>query len=147
MIEPEHEKLSINQQCILLGISRSSYYYEQRPIKEVDLDDIKKIIEVYNEYCFYGYRKITKELKKQGHKISAKRTRRLMHRIGLQAIRPKPNTSKANKEHEIHSYKLRNKSIRYPNQAWCTDYSDTKVIPTSIWNPLGCKQLSLETSE
>lgn len=72
-------------------------------------------------YPFYGYRRITKELKFIGRQINRKRVQRLMQLGNIQAIYPGPNTSRRNKLHAIHPYLLRGLNIIRPNQAWMID--------------------------
>jgi len=76
---------------------------------------------------FYGYRRIHESMKQEGMEISKKRIRRLMEKIELRAIYPKPRLTKARKEHEKYKYLLRNKQIRYPNQVWASDITYIKL--------------------
>ena len=80
------------------------------------------IRDTWERYPFYGYRRITKELREiKGIKVNRKRVARLMVLGGIQAIHPGPNTSKRNKLHAIHPYLLRDIEITRPNQAWMVD--------------------------
>lgn len=79
------------------------------------------ILEVLNKIPFYGYRKISKQLKDDHSHLTRKRVRRIMRRFGLRALYAKPWLSKARKEHKKYPYLLRNKVIRHPNQVWATD--------------------------
>ena len=124
MVEPEKEQLPITKQCELLGKSRSWYYYRnyRNPEKvEKDLQDKALILDVYKDYPFYGYRKITLELNDRSIRITRKRVRRLMKELCLCAIYPGPNLSKRNKEHVIYPYLLKDIEITRPNQVWETD--------------------------
>jgi putative transposase len=60
-------------------------------------------------------------LRRQGYRINRKRVQRLMQKMGLFSLAPKPNTSLGNKQHKVCPYLLRNKVIDRPNQAWCID--------------------------
>lgn len=118
--------LNIAEQCELLDISRSSYYYKcQSKNEERDMEILKAIIIVLNKYPFYGYRKIAKELNDMD--VSRKQIRRIMHRAGLKAIFPGKNLSKPGKNHEIYPYLLKNKTIWLPNQVWATDITYIKL--------------------
>jgi putative transposase len=132
MIEPEHKILSIKRQCDLLGFVRSTYYY--KPI-ENEVDEIYKklIFEEYRKSPFFGYRKITKALQKKGHVINRKRVLRLMRDIGIQAIYPKPNLSKASPDHKKYPYLLRGLVIDHPNQVWATDITYIKLMGGFIY--------------
>jgi putative transposase len=79
------------------------------------------IDEIYTKYPFYGHRKIREELKDSGIEIGRKKTLRLMKEMGLEAIYPKPNTSKPHPRHEKFPYLLTNLAITYPDQVWGTD--------------------------
>lgn len=114
--------MSIIEQCKLLGISRSAYYYKPQNVQEEqDLRDLQLILEVYRKIPFYGYRKISKQLLPDHPELTRKRVRRIMKRFGIRAIYAGRNLSKARKEHKKYPYLLRNKIIRYPNQVWASD--------------------------
>lgn len=122
MIEKEHSELSINAQCKLLDLCRSSLYYN--PIgQESDLNLLlmKKLDIQYLKTPFYGTRKMTQHLQKLGHKVNRKRVSPLMKLMGLQTIYRKPNTSLPNKEHTIYPYLLSGLKIERMNQVWATD--------------------------
>ena len=116
MVNPKDCKLSIEKQCELLGISRSSYYYNPQEISEEESKLLRLLDEKYMKTPFYGSRKMTMYLRSLGYKINRKRVMRLMRELGLQAIYPKPRTSIANKEHEIYPYLLRELNIERANQ-------------------------------
>ena len=121
-MDKQHPKLSVKRQCELLDISRAALYYQQREENtERDLSDLKKIMEVLRELPFYGYRKISRQLREENPHLRRKRVRRIMRRFGLRAIYPKRNLSKARQEHKKYSYLLKDKVIRYPNQVWASD--------------------------
>jgi len=62
-------------------------------------------------------------LKLQGYQVNQKRIRRLMRKMGLEAIYPKKNLSKANPDHKKHPYLLKDVVIDHPDQVWSTDIS------------------------
>lgn len=129
-IEPEHPKLSISKQCQLLGINRSSLYYQPKPIPEFDLMLMNKIDEIYTEFPYYGYRKITAQLKRDGFQVNRKRIARLMREMGLKAIVPKRNLSKASKQNPKYPYLLKEANINYPNHTWGTDITYIRAART-----------------
>ena len=126
LIEPSHPELSVSQQCKLLGVSRSTYYYTPRESEENELYK-SLIFQEYIKHPFYGYRKITKALVKQGYKVNRKRILRLMREMAIQAIYPKPNLSKPVQEHKKYPYLLRGMEIKRANQAWATDITYIRV--------------------
>lgn len=121
LIDSDHAELSLRQQCELLQVNRSTLYYKAAEISKDTVDLLNEIREIWARYPFFGYRRITKELKFNGHKINRKRVQRLMRLGGIQALYPGPNTSRRNKLHAVHPYLLRNVKIDRPNQAWMID--------------------------
>ena len=91
--------LSVSDQCSLLNIPRSSYYYKPRPIKEGDLKIMHRIDEIYTQWPFLGTRRIRKMLNREGIKINRKKVQRFMRIMGIQAIYPKKWLSQPILEH------------------------------------------------
>ncbi len=121
MVNPDHEQLSILKQCELLLVNRSSLYYQHHPVKNDDLQMMRLIDEQFLNTPFYGSRRMAAHLTKAGNVINRKRVQRLMARMGLVAIYPRPNTSKPHPEHKIYPYLLRDVVVDRPNQVWSTD--------------------------
>jgi putative transposase len=123
MIEPEHPELSIRRQCELVGLNRSTLYYTPAGESELNLHLMRLIDEQYTKTPFYGYLRMTAYLRRppHGYQVNHKRVQRLMQKMGLQAIYPKPRTSIAAKGHKVYPYLLRNLSITRPNQVWSAD--------------------------
>jgi putative transposase len=121
MIEPDHPKLSVTRQCELLGLPRSSFYYEPQPPSEDDQQMMRRIDELYLAYPFYGSRQMARALRREGHTINRKRVQRLMRLMGLEAIYQKPNLSRPDAAHKIYPYLLRHLAVTRPNQVWATD--------------------------
>ena len=122
-IDPAHKSLSIQRQCELIDLPRSSYYREQKTAQESEenLALMRLIDEEYTRHPFYGSRQMRNYLRRQGHKVNRKRVQRLMQKMGIQSIAPKPNTSKPHPAHKIYPYLLRNLDIICPDQVWCSD--------------------------
>ena len=93
MVDPDHVALSITRQCRLVSIARSSFYYEGTGESPLNLQLLRRIDEQFLETPFYGSRQMTRWLLRQGTRVSRKRVRRLMRRLGLQAIFQRPRTS------------------------------------------------------
>ncbi len=121
MIEPDYPALSVRRQCELLGLSRSSLYYEPGGEAAEDLRLMRRIDEQYTARPFYGSRRMTIWLNEQGEEVNRKRVRRLMRVMGLEAIYPKPRLSLAGKGHRIYPYLLRGVKVVRRDQVWSTD--------------------------
>jgi len=121
MIDPGHHRLSLGRQCELLGLPRASFYYQPRPITALEELLLRLIDEVYTRCPFYGVRRITAWLRRQDHDVNPKRVRRLMRRMGLEALYPRRRLSLSAPGHTKYPYLLRDLRIERPNQVWCTD--------------------------
>jgi putative transposase len=113
--------LSKRRQCELLGVNRSSLYYEAAPTDPEELALMRQIDELHLKHPFYGSRKIAQELGKVGDPINRKHVQRLMRVMGIESVAPKPKTSCPAPEHAVYPYLLRNLEISRPNQVWATD--------------------------
>lgn len=121
MIEPNNQQLSISRQCKMVGVSRSSYYYQPIPISQDELRLMRKIDELYLQNPSSGSRTISRQLGRQGITANRKRVQRLMRLMGIEAVFPKPRTSQPHPQHKIYPYLLRGLSINRTNQVWATD--------------------------
>ena len=120
MIDPEHD-LSIKQQAEVLEISRSTVYYEPRPISDEDLWLMRRIDELHLNYPFAGSRMLRGLLWQQGLEVGRRHIKTLMRMMGIEAIYRKPNTSKPAPGHRIYPYLLGNMAVTRPNQVWAMD--------------------------
>lgn len=107
--------LSLTRQSTLLGISRSSLYYEPRGECTDTLDLMRRIDALYLKHPFYGSRQMACHLKREGIRTGRHRVRRLMREMGLQALYAKPRTSVAHPSHRVYPYLLRALVIDKPN--------------------------------
>nr|WP_144918855.1 IS3 family transposase [Moraxella osloensis] len=121
LLEPDNKDFSTRKQCELLGINRSSLYYQPKPISKLDITLMNLLDEQYTKTPFYGVKRMTAHLRQLGHPVGQKRVRRLLRQMGLDAIYQHPNTSKPNPEHRVYPYLLRNVPIIRCNQVWSTD--------------------------
>lgn len=122
LIEPDHPKLSIVRQCELLDLPRSTFYYRPREAHDAaELALMRRMDAIYTESPYYGSRRMTATLQREGHDVNRKRTQRLMREMGLEAIYRKPKTSVANPEHTKFPYLLRGLTIDHPNHVWSMD--------------------------
>jgi len=121
LIDQQHPEISLSRQCQLLGISRSSYYYQPAGESEENLRYMRLIDEQYLKTPFFGYRQMTRWLIRQGHQVNPKRIARLMRLMGLQGAVPGPHTSKPHPQNKIYPYLLKGMQLSHANLVWSTD--------------------------
>ncbi len=121
VVEANHPQLSIGRQCELLGLGRSSFYYEPATESQENLRLMRLIDEQYTAQPIYGSRRMTAWLQRQGHAVNRKRVQRLMRLMGLEAVYPKPKLSTPGRGHKVFPYLLRDVSIGRVDQVWSTD--------------------------
>ena len=121
MIERPGEDLSVRRQCALLNLARSGVYRPKPVAGADDLALMRRIDELHLELPFYGSRRMMFELNKEGRGVNRKRVQRLMRVMGIEALVPRPGTSKAAPGHKIYPYLLRGLRIAEPNHVWAAD--------------------------
>jgi putative transposase len=121
MVDRRHPSLSIVCQCALLGISRSSVYYQPVGVSQEDLTLMSLLDRQYLATPFYGSRRFIAWLRNQGYCVNRKRVRRLMRIMWLKAIYRRPRTSKPTTGHRVYPYLLRGLEVSRPNQVWAAD--------------------------
>jgi putative transposase len=121
LVDAAEPTLSIVAQCRLLRVARSTLYYRPGPVSADDLAVMRQMDELYLATPFYGSRRMTAVLRRDGFEVNRKRVRRLMRVMGLEAIYQKPNTSQGCPAHRVYPYLLRGLAIVRPNQVWCAD--------------------------
>jgi len=121
LIEPAQAQLSVSRQCALLGLPRSSLYYQGQPANPENLHLMRLIDEQYTRRPYYGSPKMTRWLRREGYVVNHKRVARLMSLMGLQALVPRPQTSAGAVAHPVYPYLLRDVTIERANQVWSTD--------------------------
>jgi putative transposase len=134
MIDPTEKGLSVSRQCRMLGICRSSRYYKRRQrIQSDDLKLMRLIDEQYLKNPSWGSRSMRNYLRRQGFKVNRKRVQRLMRLMGIEAIYPKPKTSRPHPGHKVYPYLLRNLHIDRPNQVWAADITYIPMARGSMY--------------
>ena len=129
-------KISLNKQCKLLHIAKSTLYYE--PVKKFSSDeDIKflnKLNEIHSEFPYYGTRRLVTALENEGINVGRKLLKTAMEYIGIKALYPKHKTTQAYKEHYKYKYLLKEFKndknqviIDTPNKVWSTDITYIKL--------------------
>ncbi len=115
------------RQCELTGVSRSGLYYQARDESEENLALMRLLDEQYTRTPFYGVRRMSWWLGQQGYGVNVKRVRRLMRRMGLEAIYPKPRLSQPGEGHRLYPYRLRGLEIERPDQVWASDITYVRL--------------------
>lgn len=125
MLDKQHSLLSTRKQCDLLGIARATVYYKERSATD-ETELVNEIHEIWIRKAYYGYRRITMELKRRNFAVNHKRVLRLMREAKIQALYPRPKTSSPNLQHKRYPYLLKNVVVERPNQVWATDITYIK---------------------
>jgi len=120
-LDRDHPHLSVRRQCAMLGIARSSVYRPAHAANDDDLVLRRRIDELFTRWPFLGSRRMTAMLRAAGQAINRKRVQRLMRRMGIAALGPKPRTTKPAPGHTIYPYLLRDMAVERPNQVWVAD--------------------------
>src|SRR3970282_1433650 len=117
MINREH-KLPVVRQCELLGLARSTAYYEPLPVSEADLLLMRRIDELHLKWPFLGTRRLRDLRATEGFPVGRKHVAALMRKMGIATLYRKPKTSTpgSGPAHRIYPYLLRNLAINTPNQ-------------------------------
>jgi len=113
--------VSMRRQCELLGVNRSSLYYEAVEPDAEELVLMRRMDELHLRHPSFGSRMLTRTLKREGLEVNRKRVQRLMRLMALESTAPKPNTSKPAPEHPVYPYLLRNLKVSRVNQVWASD--------------------------
>jgi putative transposase len=120
MIDRTHT-LPLKRQAKLLGLSRSSLYYQACPVSPEDPAIMRRLDALHLDYPFAGSRMLRDLLKGEGTEIGRTAVRTMMKRMGIQALYRRPNTSKPAPGHRIYPYLLRSLAVERANQAWAMD--------------------------
>ena len=114
--------MSVREQCRLLGVPRSTVYYEPCGPSASDLALMRRLDAQYTRTPFYGVERMTASLHRAGLAVGHNRVRRLLRLMGLEALYPKPRLSvPGGLEHRVYPYLLRDLRIERPNQVWSAD--------------------------
>ncbi len=119
--------MSVVQQCGLLELSRSTFYYRPRGENAYNLALMRLIDEQFTKRPFYGVPRMTARLRAMGHGVNPKRIRRLMRVMGLEAIYPKPRLSANGPDHKVYPYLLKGVTVDRPDRAWATDITYVRL--------------------
>ena len=121
LVDRDHCTPSIRRQCALLGVARSGVYRPLRPANDNDFALRRRLDELFTAWPFLGSRRMAIMLRTEDWPVNRKRVQRLMRKMGIEALGPKPRTTKPAPGHKIFPYLLRNMTIERPNQVWAAD--------------------------
>ena len=120
MIGPDTD-LRVSQQCRLLGLSRSTYYYQPAPVTADGLVLLRQMDEQYLKTPHYGARSYATWFQRQGVAVGRKKAARLMAVLGIGSTAPQPKTSAPGRSHPVYPYLLKGMTIERPDQVWAAD--------------------------
>jgi len=124
-VDRNNHHIGVKRQAELLSINRTSVYRqptEQKPISDEDLFVMRRIDEIHTAHPTWGYRTITRIVRRDDLLlINLKKIRRMMRVMGIYTIYPKPNLSKRFHAQHVRPYLLRNLTIDHPDQVWGVD--------------------------
>ena len=120
--------MSLSEQTQLLGISRASFYYKPVSPSAEEVRLKHRIDELYTAYPFYGSRRITAQLQREGEGVNRKRVQHYMREMGIEGICPGPNLSKRNLAHRVYPYLLKGVAIKRSNQVWGIDITYIRLL-------------------
>ncbi|MDR1479014.1 MAG: DDE-type integrase/transposase/recombinase [Planctomycetaceae bacterium] len=116
LIVSGHSHFSLSAQCLLLGVPRSSFYYQPVPVSSAEFDLLSCIDRFHFLHPTFGSRRLGVQFG-----ISRGRAKRLMQLLHLEATYPSRRTTLSNPEHKKFPYLLRDVIPSYPNHIWSTD--------------------------
>ena len=119
--------MSVSQQCAVLDLPRSSFYYQPVGVSEEDLRLMRLLDEQYTATPFYGSRRMQVALQRAGHGVNRKHVQRLMRLMGLEAVGPKPRLSEPHPGHKVYPSLLRDVPITRVDQVWSTDITYVRL--------------------
>jgi putative transposase len=126
-VEKAMATMSVVQQCGLLELARSTFYYQPAGEDAYNLTLMRLIDEQFTKRPFYGVPRMTASLRMMGYGVNPKRVRRLMRVMGLEAIYPKPRLSANGPDHKVYPYLLKGVTVDRPDQAWATDITYVRL--------------------
>lgn len=121
------EHYPINRLCEVLSMPRSSAYYEPRPGEDRPL--LNALIEVAGQWPTYGYRRLTKQLQREGHIVNSKRVRRMMHELGIVGKAPEKRLRTTDSSHAFPRYPnlVEDRKVTRPDEVWVADITYVRL--------------------
>jgi putative transposase len=127
LVDRTDPELPLTTQAHLLGLSRSSLYYQPVPPSQKEVQIKHRIDAIYTKYPFYGSRRITAQLQLEERSPGRTTVQRYMQEMGIAAISPRPNLSRRHPEHRVYPYLLRHIRSQYPNHVWGVDITYVRL--------------------
>jgi putative transposase len=133
LVDWQESEFTIQTQAELFGLNRTGLYYQPVPpsVEEVALKH--RIDELYTESPFYGSRRITACLRREGQMVNRKQVQRHMREMGIEGIAPKPNLSLARAGHQVFPYLLKGLEISKPNVVWGIDITYIRLLRSWLY--------------
>lgn len=121
--------------CKVVGLARSSYYYQGQEVTDADEELAKAIQAVALEWPTYGYRRVTAQVKREGHQANSKRVRRLMHELKLVGQTPKRRIHTTDSEHDFGRYPnlVEALQITAPDEVWVADITYVQLVDSFVY--------------
>ncbi len=132
-MDHSHPEISVRRQCRLLGVNRAGLYYEPKEESQQNLQLMRLLDEQYTRTPFYGSRKMTAWLATKGFAVNRKRVSRLMERMGIEAVYPKPRLSRPGEHHKVYPYLLGGVEVSRVNQVWSTDITYIRMAQGFVY--------------
>jgi putative transposase len=128
-----HEQFPIKILCEALGLPRSTAYYQAQPDEDRRLREA--LIELAGQWPTYGYRRLTKQLHRQGHAVNAKRVRRLMQELGIMGEAPRRRPRTTDSDHPFPRYEnlVEGLEVTHPDQVWVADITYIRLREEFIY--------------
>lgn len=112
---------SLSVQADLLGLNRTSLYYRPVPPSAEEVALKHRIDAIYTATPFYGVRRVTAQLHREGWEVNHKAVTRHMQEMGIAGICPGPNLSRRAHQAAVYPYLLHKVTASFPNQVWGLD--------------------------
>jgi putative transposase len=111
--------------CRLLGAPRSSMYYQPAPVPDAEAMFKAVLLDLAGEWPTYGYRRLTRMMRRLGWPVNGKRVRRWMDELGINGTPPTRTRRTTNSNHAFPRYPnlVADLQITRPDQVWVADIS------------------------
>jgi len=127
----------LTTQTALLGLNRTSLYYQPVSPAPTEVALKRRLDEIYTAWPFYGVRRITAQLQREGQSVYHKAVARHMPEMGIAGLTPSPNLSKRAQQDAVYPYLLKHVTANAPNHVWgieivCTQMTKTDLFATGL---------------